>query len=373
MRSIRSWGVRSLLQLALALCVAPQSWAQLVEVEPNDACASAQDVGFLMGAASIGGNLALNDVDFFRFSATPGQRVSAAVMGGFTVAVSIRQSDCGWLPVENPISPIAATFVVPADGVVVVMINGGVSSLGLPGGPYMLSLAVQPPPIGSIRGRVVDALRRQPLAGSTPPFAQVELFRCQADACSEQVGVATAGEDGRFLFQTGFGGRPLPVGSYLVRASAQEFQTADRGPFAVAEAQDLELGDIGLAPPPIRLVDVRPCVIPARGGICRYSVTLQNNTDASLRGTAWSVVNATGVAGPVVASVFEASAMNGVETVRRIDVSVGPRRSQVLTFQFDVPASVPVGASFCADAYLGPRPSPLVAPLRRSSLFCVAR
>ena len=371
MARIRSWGIILLAQL----CLAAPALAQL-DVEPNNACAVPQDAGAFTGAARIDGVLGNPDVDFFRFSAQPGLRLTAEVVA-FGPMLGVFDSLCGLLQVRGELERVSADFVVPADGILVVAVSSALDSAfqgaGIFPGPYTLRLFPQPPPIGSISGRAVDAVSRQPLSGESPTSAEVSLFRCRGDDCFEQVGARRLGADGRFRFDSDFVGTPLLVGRYKVEIFAPEFPTAARGPFDVGAAQNLDLGDIALTPPPIRLADIRPCVIPAGGGVCRYSVALQNNTTTTLRGTAWSVVDASGLFDGVFRSLFEASAMRGTDTVRRISVAVPARRSRVLTFQFDVPASVPSGTSFCTQVFFGPDPSPLVHPSRQSSLFCVEK
>jgi hypothetical protein len=73
----------SLVLLAISLVMigfSSQAFAQAVEVEPNDPCTEAQDIGPIdvTGTFSVQGSLDTPpdepDVDFFRFSATPGPK-----------------------------------------------------------------------------------------------------------------------------------------------------------------------------------------------------------------------------------------------------------------------------------------------------------
>jgi hypothetical protein len=177
--------------------------------------------------------------------------------------------------------------------------------------------------------------------------------------------------EGRFRFEQDFEGQPLPVGTYQVRAFANEFEQAETDPFEVAEGEDFDVGDIPLQPPEISFSDIQPCqdLLP-QGDTCRYSVQLRNNTNAPVRGLAWSIVDGSGLGSSLGFTQFEASTRSGSRQAIRERLDVEPLGEQTLEFQFAVPSFV-VGATFCTRAFVGLDPRPLVITIRESFLFCI--
>ena len=367
-----------------------QAFAQAVEVEPNDPCTEAQDLGpvDLTGAFSVQGSLDTPpedpDVDFFRFSAAPGAQVVADHEGEPTGAgtlpdplLGLFDSDCNLLASNDDSGGTLNSrlrFDVPPDGVFVLAAASfpdfDFTGAGGSSGTYQLTIAPPPPAIGSISGRVVDALTGEPLPGNEPPFAFVELLRCENDTCFVVNSQNVDGE-GRFRFEQDFEGQPLPVGTYQVRAFANEYEQAETDRFEVAEGEDVDIGDIPLQPPDISFSDIQPCqdLLP-QGDVCHYSVTLRNNTDASIRGLAWSIVDGFGLGSSLGFTQFEASTRSGSRQVVRERLDLEPSGEATLEFQFAVPAFV-FGATFCTRVLAGVDPRPLVITIRESFLFCI--
>ncbi len=282
--------------------------AQVAEQEPNDACLAAQNVGATGGLPVIvSGSLETDytadppvfDIDFYQFDASPGMRMRAELRGA-TIGVGtlgdpylgLFDSDCNLLA-ANDDSVLGLDsqidLEVPADGVVVLAASGCCDNefIGSHGqeGSYELSLLEAPPAIGSISGRVVSAFSGEPLSGIESPYAFAELFRCSNAGCFNYVVFLPIDADGMFRVETDDIGAPLEIGSYLVAARAEGYQPAETAPFAVGEAENYDVGDIALAPPPISMINVLPCVdLPAEGGVCRYTVDVHNNTADDIRG-----------------------------------------------------------------------------------------
>jgi hypothetical protein len=385
--------VRSGFKLLLLLWLgsASQALAQAVEVEPNDPCAEAQDVGPIdvTGAFSIRGSLDTPpdepDIDFFRFSTTPGAQLAADHEGQETGAgtlsdpfLGVFDTACNLLGSNDDASGSLNSrflFEVPPDGVFILAATAfgddQFTGDGSSSGTYRLAVSQAPPAIGSISGRIVGAPSGEPLPGNEPPFATAELLRCDGDDCFDLVSSLSADAEGRFRFDRDSDGQSLPVGIYQVSAIADEFERAETDPFEVVEGEDVDLGDILLRPPPISFSDIRPCEdLPSQGDICRYSVHVTNNTDAQIRGLAWSIVDGSGLGSSLTVATFEASTRGGSRQVVRERLVLEPMGEATLEFRFDVPRSE-IGATFCTRVSVGIDPDPLVTTMREAFLFCI--
>jgi hypothetical protein len=354
------------------------AWAQ--ELEPNNTCFGAQDGGALVPPAFVSGTIdfanasPFSDVDFYRFTAAPGLALTTAV--GFNQRVGLFDDACVLQAASDPFSSVEnqIEFTVPERGTFILAVadrfdngfNGFGSSFSF--APYQLSITLQPPPIGSISGRLVDAVSRTPLVGATTPFARVELRRCSNGSCSEVVNSQNADSAGRFRFELDSRGRRIRVGDFQLTASAEEFQQATLM-FSVDANQNVDVGDVALIPPPILFSNVRPCTaILPQGGVCQYSVSIRNNTTARFTGQALSQV-----IGGLGSTRFEASTQRSGASPVRTPVSVPALGSRDVTFFFNVPSFVPNGTTVCTQLQLGLDPSPLFNVARQRDLFCIAK
>src|SRR5262249_23733476 len=131
--------------------------------------------------------------------------------------------------------------------------------------------------IGSISGRLVDAVSGLPLDGTNDFLLSVQLYRCSGSDCGSFVAQSSAGPGRRFVLRTDGRGLPLEPGTYKIEASANESPPAETEPFPVGVGQQVDVGDIALGPFPIRISEIRPCgALPPEGGTCRYSVRVTN-------------------------------------------------------------------------------------------------
>lgn len=166
----------------------------------------------------------------------------------------------------------------------------------------------------------------------------------------------------------------ITVGTYQIIARADELQSAETDPFAVAEDEAFEFGDIALTGPPISISSIKTCdSLPPQGGTCRYSVTINNNTGTLLRGLAWSLVDGSGLGSSLDFTTFEASRGRGYRTARRQRVLARPFNVDEVSFQFEVPSFVRDGATFCTRLFFGLEPDPLVNTVRERQLFCITK
>jgi hypothetical protein len=364
--------------------------AQDSDTEPNNSCPAAQDLGALDGSSPLLLTGSLDtppeepDVDFFKLEATPGSSLVADLEGEETGQgtlpdpfLGLFDSDCNLVASNDDAGTLNARlrFVVPDDGIVILAATSccdeQFTGAGDSNGSYALTVAPAPPAIGSIAGRVIDAVTGAPLPGNSPPFASVVLLRCEGDECLEFVDEQSTDDEGRFRFERDFDDGPLPVGTYQVIASAEEFEEEATEPFDVAEGEDVDLGDIALGPAPISFSDIQPCEdLRPQGDTCSYSVTVRNNTDALLEGLAWSPVDGFDLGSSLPFTLFEASTAGDSRQAVRARVHVDPLGQQTVQFQFDVPPFV-LGATFCPRLFLGVKPDPLVIPVRERFLFCI--
>lgn len=197
MRRVFQSGLVPLAVPLVLIGLSSQAFGQAVEVEPNEPCVEAQDIGPIdvTGASSVQGSLDTPpdepDIDFFRFSATPGARVTANHEGEDTGAgtlpdplLGLFDTDCNLLA-SNDDSGVGLnsrlTFDVPVDGVFVLAATSfpdfDFTGAGGNSGTYQLTISSPPPFIGSISGRIVDARTGEPLPGNEPPFASADLLR----------------------------------------------------------------------------------------------------------------------------------------------------------------------------------------------------
>jgi hypothetical protein len=372
--------------LSLAVGYSSPTLAQAVDIEPNDTCLGAQAIGAVDGSFTVSGSLDTPpddpDVDFFRFEATPGAPLIADLVG-VTLGdpfLGLFDSACNLLAFNDDFSGLNSRlrFVVPDDGDFVLaassFFDDDFNGDGCCSGAYELTVGPAPPAIGSITGRVVNSVTEEPLPGDAPPFAAVELLRSLEDDSLEVVSSQSTDSEGRFRFEQDFAGDPIAVGTFQVRAFANEFQQGATELFEVAEGQDVDVGDIPLTPPPIFISEVQPCseLLP-QGGTCEYSARVFNTTSERLTGLAWSPVDGFSLGSSLDFTLFEASKARGSQIAARERVSVSAFGDQILRFQFEVPSFVAEGATFCTRIFLGLNPGPLVNTVDERSLFCITK
>ncbi len=255
--------------------IAP-AWAQTppptVDTEPNNACLSAQDLGAAALPVTIDGSLdtppGSPDVDFYRLTGAPGQRVlihqRGSASGGGTLQdpfLGVFGSDCGLMTYSDYTTglgnwmDVRIEFQVPADGVYVVAASSSYDweFTGQGGGSGSYTLSVQKQPIAkAIRGRLVDAKTGAPL----DEFAAVSLIRCEEGNCWWTVGQAHT-SDGTFRFEAGNDSvypweTFLRAGDYrLVVYPPYGYLNVETAVFTVADGQDLNLGNVPVRPIPV--------------------------------------------------------------------------------------------------------------------------
>ncbi|MGQ0502138.1 MAG: hypothetical protein ACT4P0_05950 [Panacagrimonas sp.] len=272
-----------------AAALPPAATAQ--EVEPNNSCATATDLGALTLPALVGGALASageqpNDVDFHRVSLTPGARVSFALQGDAAASA----------PLDNPVLGLflnsgtgcnleaysdsfgsgsfgtaRLSVTVPADGIVIAAASGyfDASFVGAhsQSGAYRLEIAEAVE--ATVRGRLINASTGAPLKSSSPQNARVDIIQCDSRgpfASCVTIESRSVGAEGRFRFPESSTQPPLRKGP-IYRVAAIAFGFEDRvTEIEVTVNGEIDLGDLALTPiPVVRLVQVR--LLEATSGI----------------------------------------------------------------------------------------------------------
>jgi hypothetical protein len=166
-----------LLVFVCALGRSAQAYANTYfEVEPNDTCASAQDLRSASSPLQVQGYKTQpfgNAVDFFIFSGEAGTRAQVTLNGNFSSAQPLTAYGIGVFTSNCPASPMgsafsisseaALDFTIPADGIFVIAVTAccdlGFSGSGTIEGAYVLAVT------GAIAAPVAPALISSTPAG----------------------------------------------------------------------------------------------------------------------------------------------------------------------------------------------------------------
>jgi hypothetical protein len=169
-----------LLVFVCALGRSAQAYANTYfEVEPNDTCASAQDLRSASSPLQVQGYKTQpfgNAVDFFIFSGEAGTRAQVTLNGNFSSAQPLTAYGIGVFTSNCPASPMgsafsisseaALDFTIPADGIFVIAVTAccdlGFSGSGTIEGAYVLTVT------GTIAAPVAPALISSTPAGGGP-------------------------------------------------------------------------------------------------------------------------------------------------------------------------------------------------------------
>jgi len=217
--------------------------------------------------------------------------------------------------------------------------------------------------IGSVSGRLVDALDGAPLSGFDPTFGLAELQRCEDFDCFPVVGLETD-EDGLFRFDGAIWG--LGAGSYRIAGFANDYQPTTTDQFNVGASEDFDVGDVPLTPIQIQFGAIEACEIPPGGGLCEYGIELINRGPGRFKGQAWSTVD---IFGQISSSIFQTGIV-GTTNPMPEQLNLAEGQTKRLRFQLDVPAGVPDGVVMCARVTVGRNPNPQFDDIGTRFLFC---
>ena len=347
-----------------------------LEVEPNNSCQGAQDVGAVSFPFSIDGNLDSSqspDIDFYRFSATAGEQLRIDHQGQlngmgtlYDPFLGVFDSGCNLIAFNDDDGNLDSGLVltVPADGVFTLAATEYPDEGFIGGGHGTYLLTVSPfETAGAISGRVTDAVSGAPLAGDAPPYVVVGLVQCNIDCVL--VNSLPAGSDGSFYFDQDSNGSPLTVGDYRVAVVAEQYQLLETEQFHVGAGEHLDVGNISLTPWQVQVRDSQVCAIPSEGGLCEYTVTVANPMDTRFSGKAWSFVHANALGTFVDFTSFQ--------TATPLNLRLEPGAQQTLHFRFRVRGAVPDGAVVCSEVYVGENPDAYFQTVGGAAIFCAVK
>lgn len=207
--------------------------------------------------------------------------------------------------------------------------------------------------IGTVSGRIIDAVTGDPVTGFMPPFAVVVLERCENDVCFA-VAAANPDLEGRFSFD---GAEfSIPPGTFRLRAFADDYRESVSAEFVVGAFEDVDTGDFPLRPFPIRFGAVQECEVPPGGGLCEFSITASNHGTGRYRGEAWAIVDlfTPGASRNTRFQVGNVDVTNPMP--QRINLKQG--ESTRLGFRLDTPATALEGTVVCVTITVGRDPYP---------------
>ena len=358
--------------------VNPTPAATGTEVEPNDSCQTAQDIGAISGTFVMDGNLdssAAPDVDFFRFSGTPnapvivdheGQATGKGTLGD--PYLGFFDSNCNLIAVSDDYNTLNSHLEinVPADGVYILAATSYPDFAFTGGGFGSYQLTVAPVEfISSISGVITDALNGKTLPGDVAPFTYARLLRCEGPFGCFDVNSQNTASDGSFHFTGDFNGGLLRTGNYMIIAAADQYQATETEVFSVGNGEDYAAGQIALNSYPIRFSDTQVCAVPSQGGLCDFKVIVTNGLATKFSGRAWSIIEGYNIGSFANFTIFQADAP--------ADITLASGKSTVLRFRFLVRGSVANGAEICATVFAGPNPSPFFNVVGQRFLFCFTK
>lgn len=221
------------------------------------------------------------------------------------------------------------------------------------------------PLIGSISGRLLDAVTGEPLTNLSVTYAHLSLLACDMSGCYNTVAWKWIEPDGSFRFDATDAWQPLVAGSYAISYQAEQYIDGQSDMFTVAEGEDYSI-DLHIQPYPIRLLNGASCTtIPAGGGTCKYSLRLVNNQNKTVSLRAWSIAEV---------SIPNSYDHNTFQPKDAQKVKLRPGESTLVSFSFDVPRNVAAFTSVCTQYYVSDDVKGFyLAPTTQRFGFCVTK
>jgi hypothetical protein len=213
----------------------------------------------------------------------------------------------------------------------------------------------------------VDAVDGTALPGTSPPFARATLERCEDWGCFPVIGDIYADGEGRFRVEGWMYG--LITGDYRVRANADDYYGFATEPFYVGDDEDVDLGDLGLRPLPIRIGEIVGCDVLPLGGVCDFSVEIGNRGPGRYRGEAWAIARYFAPDSPGRQNRFQIGRV-GADNPMPQRVNLAQGKGTVVSFRLEVPPTAQEGTNLCVAFNLGRDPAPQFDAIGDRLLFC---
>lgn len=224
--------------------------------------------------------------------------------------------------------------------------------------------------VGTLSGRVIDALGGFPLPGDSPPFSVVQVQRCEDFGCFTIFDLIPDSQ-GRFQVNGSQDPFRFTPGVYRLLASAVQYLPSETAQLEIGQYEDVDFADVLVNPAPIQILDVQACANPPdQGESCRFSALLRNGSRQRFAGQAWSLVYSESFSGPAVSTHFQVG-RNGSANPAPLNLNIKPGEGRLADFEFEVPSSLPDFARFCPEILVGQDPFPQLNPITSRSLFCV--
>lgn len=345
--------------IVLSALVCPLAWAGTSEVEPNNTCATAQNLGHT-SSVSLSGTISTADVDFYTLTVAPGQLLQIDMRGAPSGAGTLPNMLMGLLDAncnvvqysDNSENGFEARLVLiaPSDGVVRIAAAGNpdfsFSGSNTDTGTYMLTIGAPSVPVIAFSGNLTDAVTGQPL--TRDDFAVVNLMSCPStdyQLCTTYSAQGIPDANGHYAIA-----QALPPGAYQIRVLADNHASYSAAPVMVTGSEGAATRDYALSPLPVVVSDVTPCQTLETNGLCTYSYVLTNTTTGTLETSVWSQADQ----GPNGTPMFRSNYTLGKPTRAPIAVTLAAGASKKVVQSLPL-RGVPAGSTGDVNIYAAAR------------------
>jgi len=290
--------------LLTSLFTSPIPADPLLETEPNNSCATAQNLTGAQVPVSLVGNLSNANgdigVDFYRLQLNPWQYLRVDMQGAGSGNGTLQDpylglfdGSCQRLEENDDHAGLDSRlrFKAPQDGIIVLAAasccNSDFRGQDESTGTYLLTLSAPPPVLEGITGRIIDAVHWTPIAGGRHTWVDVSLVTSNG----HWIANAQVDPNGRFTFTKDDEGQWLEPGTYRVVVYADGYSEGRSEPFEAPPGGIWDMGDVRLVPPPVSFTNLEVCEsLPPEGGRCRISMRLLSNRYQDQRVEPWLIV-----------------------------------------------------------------------------------
>ncbi len=223
--------------------------------------------------------------------------------------------------------------------------------------------------IGSIQGRVLDALDGTPLPSEPPAWTGLYLYACpNGNDCYYYRTQAWVDREGRFFID----GRAsqIEIGYYQVQVYTEQYQPRFSDPVFVGEDEALDLGDLLMQPVRLQMHPVDGCSAQEIGSRnCVLTVQLRNGTSKRLMGEVWASGQVYYTGTPGFYSVFQLGRVGTTNPMpQKVNLKAGQRAN--FDFQLRFPANLSENSLVCVQAFAGLNPNPTFNPENVRDFYC---